>query len=103
MAKKFGMLAPSTNTIVQPDFHRMEVPGVTSHTATRAVSSGIVAIASSTRSIGKFSLNLDLIFLMLPNIFYYFSLLTNISPTASAVQHSLETKCDRILYTCLNH
>ncbi len=31
--KKFGVLAPSTNTIVQPDFHRMEVPGVTSHTA----------------------------------------------------------------------
>ncbi|NER22250.1 MAG: arylmalonate decarboxylase [Symploca sp. SIO1B1] len=31
--KKFGVLAPSTNTIVQPDFHRMEVPGVTSHTS----------------------------------------------------------------------
>ncbi len=31
--KKFGVLAPSTNTIVQPDFHRMAVPGVTSHTA----------------------------------------------------------------------
>ncbi|MDJ0571681.1 MAG: hypothetical protein QNJ53_21925, partial [Pleurocapsa sp. MO_192.B19] len=31
--KKFGVLAPSTNTIVQSDFHRMEVPGVTSHTA----------------------------------------------------------------------
>lgn len=29
--KKFGVLAPSTNTIVEPDLHMMEVPGVTSH------------------------------------------------------------------------
>ena len=29
--KKFGVIAPSTNTIVEPDFHRMAVPGVTSH------------------------------------------------------------------------
>ncbi|MCC5639757.1 hypothetical protein LC593_28805 [Nostoc sp. CHAB 5844] len=29
--KKFGVLAPSTNTIVEPDFHVMAVPGVTSH------------------------------------------------------------------------
>lgn len=29
--KKFGVLAPSTNTIVEPDFYRMSVPGVTSH------------------------------------------------------------------------
>jgi maleate isomerase len=29
--KKFGVIAPSTNTIVEPDFHRMSVPGVTSH------------------------------------------------------------------------
>jgi maleate isomerase len=29
--KKFGVLAPSTNTIVEPDFHAMAVPGVTSH------------------------------------------------------------------------
>jgi maleate isomerase len=28
---KFGVLAPSTNTIVEPDFYRMGVPGVTSH------------------------------------------------------------------------
>ncbi len=28
---KFGVLAPSTNTIVEPDFYRMAVPGVTSH------------------------------------------------------------------------
>ena len=29
--KKFGVLAPSTNTIVESDFYRMAVPGVTSH------------------------------------------------------------------------
>lgn len=29
--KKFGVLAPSTNTIVEPDFYSMSVPGVTSH------------------------------------------------------------------------
>src|SRR5688500_2112822 len=28
---KFGVLAPSTNTIVEPDFYRMGVPGVTAH------------------------------------------------------------------------
>ncbi len=28
---KFGVLAPSTNTIVEPDFYQMSVPGVTSH------------------------------------------------------------------------
>jgi maleate isomerase len=28
---KFGVLAPSTNTIVEPDFYRMCVPGVTAH------------------------------------------------------------------------
>ena len=28
---KFGVLAPSTNTIVEPDFYRMGVAGVTSH------------------------------------------------------------------------
>jgi maleate isomerase len=27
--KKFGVLAPSTNSIVEPDFNRMNVPGVT--------------------------------------------------------------------------
>jgi maleate isomerase len=29
--RKFGVLAPSTNTIVEPDFYRMTVPGVTAH------------------------------------------------------------------------
>lgn len=29
--KKFGVLAPSTNTIVEPDFYEMRVPGVTAH------------------------------------------------------------------------
>ena len=28
---KFGVLAPSTNTIVEPDVYRMSVPGVTAH------------------------------------------------------------------------
>jgi maleate isomerase len=31
--KKFGVLAPSTNTIVEPDFHAMAVRGVTCHTS----------------------------------------------------------------------
>ncbi|GAB4586551.1 maleate cis-trans isomerase family protein [Nocardia sp. IFM 10818] len=29
--RKFGVIAPSTNTIVEPDFARMAVPGVTAH------------------------------------------------------------------------
>lgn len=29
--RTFGVIAPSTNTIVEPDFHRMSVPGVTAH------------------------------------------------------------------------
>lgn len=29
--KKFGVLAPSTNTVVEPDFYMMGVPGVTAH------------------------------------------------------------------------
>lgn len=29
--KKFGVIAPSTNTIVGPDYYRMTVPGVTPH------------------------------------------------------------------------
>lgn len=28
---KFGVIAPSTNTIVEPDFYAMSVPGVTAH------------------------------------------------------------------------
>ncbi len=31
--KKFGVIAPSTNTIVEPDFYNMVVPGVTAHFA----------------------------------------------------------------------
>lgn len=27
----FGVIAPSTNTVVEPDFYRMSVPGVTAH------------------------------------------------------------------------
>ncbi|MCC5578395.1 arylmalonate decarboxylase [Microtetraspora sp. AC03309] len=29
--RKFGVIAPSTNTIVEPDLYRMAVPGVTAH------------------------------------------------------------------------
>ena len=29
--KKFGVLAPSTNTVAEPDFYMMSVPGVTAH------------------------------------------------------------------------
>ena len=29
--KKFGVILPSTNTIVEPEFYRMTVPGVTPH------------------------------------------------------------------------
>ena len=29
--KKFGVLAPSTNTMVEPDFYMMGVPVVTAH------------------------------------------------------------------------
>ena len=29
--RKFGVIAPSTNTIVEPEFYRMTVPGVTAH------------------------------------------------------------------------
>ena len=29
--KKFGVLSPSTNTMVEPDFYMMGVPGVTAH------------------------------------------------------------------------
>ncbi len=31
--KKFGVIIPSTNTIVEPDFNDMRVPGVTCHHA----------------------------------------------------------------------
>lgn len=27
----WGVLAPSTNTVVEPDFYRMGVPGITAH------------------------------------------------------------------------
>jgi maleate isomerase len=30
--KKFGVIIPSTNTVVEPEFHAMSVPGVTAHT-----------------------------------------------------------------------
>ncbi len=30
---KFGVISPSTNTVVEPEFHAMAVPGVTAHNA----------------------------------------------------------------------
>lgn len=30
---KFGVISPSTNTVVEPEFHAMSVPGVTAHNA----------------------------------------------------------------------
>ncbi len=29
--RKFGVIAPSTNTIVEPEFAMLQVPGVTAH------------------------------------------------------------------------
>ena len=34
--RKFGVIGPSTNTMVQPDFDGMRPPGVTSTTASKA-------------------------------------------------------------------
>jgi maleate isomerase len=31
--RKFGVIIPSTNTVVEPEFHAMAVPGVTPHTS----------------------------------------------------------------------
>jgi len=31
--RKFGVIVPSTNTVVEPEFHAMAVPGVTPHTS----------------------------------------------------------------------
>jgi maleate isomerase len=31
--RKFGVIVPSTNTVVEPEFHAMSVPGVTAHTS----------------------------------------------------------------------
>ena len=31
--RKFGVIIPSTNTVVEPEFHAMSVPGVTPHTS----------------------------------------------------------------------
>ena len=38
--KKFGVLAPSTNTVVEPEFYMMGVPGVTAHIS-RILMSGL--------------------------------------------------------------
>ena len=35
---KFAVVAPSTNTVVQPEFDKMRLPGVTNHFGRIAVS-----------------------------------------------------------------
>ncbi|MEQ6903314.1 hypothetical protein [Nocardioides sp. YIM 152588] len=40
---KFGVIAPSTNTIVQPEFDMMRVPGVTSHYGRILIRDGRIA------------------------------------------------------------
>lgn len=40
---KFGVIAPSTNTIVQPEFDAMRVPGVTSHYGRILIRDGRIA------------------------------------------------------------
>ncbi|MCD4524387.1 hypothetical protein [Nocardioides sp. cx-173] len=41
--RKFGVIAPSTNTIVQPEFDAMRVPGVTSHYGRILIRDGRIA------------------------------------------------------------
>jgi maleate isomerase len=41
--RKFGVIAPSTNTIVQPEFDSMRVPGVTSHYGRILIRDGRIA------------------------------------------------------------
>ncbi|KAA1420492.1 arylmalonate decarboxylase [Mumia zhuanghuii] len=41
--RKFGVIAPSTNTIVQPEFDMMRVPGVTSHYGRILIRDGRIA------------------------------------------------------------
>ena len=39
---KFGVIAPSTNTVVEPEFHAMSVPGVTAHTGRIHIRDGTI-------------------------------------------------------------
>ncbi|MDJ0655446.1 MAG: hypothetical protein QNJ40_14890 [Xanthomonadales bacterium] len=53
---KFGVLGPSTNTIVQPEFDDMRVPGVTNHYS-RIVIQNASAISDETFMAGTLEIN----------------------------------------------
>ena len=53
---KFGVLGPSTNTIVQPEFDDMRVPGVTNHYS-RIVVQNANAISNETFMAGTLEIN----------------------------------------------
>ena len=53
---KFGVLGPSTNTIVQPDFDDLRVPGVTNHYS-RIVIEDAQAISDETFMAGTLEIN----------------------------------------------
>ncbi|MEM7280705.1 MAG: arylmalonate decarboxylase, partial [Pseudomonadota bacterium] len=53
---KFGVLGPSTNTIVQPEFDDMRVPGVTNHYS-RIVVKNANAISNETFMAGTLEIN----------------------------------------------
>src|SRR5258707_14358338 len=50
--RKFGVLGPSTNTIVQPDFEMMRPPGVTNHYS-RIFTPNAQAVSNDTFMAGK--------------------------------------------------
>ena len=57
---KFGVLGPSTNTIVQPEFDDLRVPGVTNHYS-RIVIQNASAISNETFMAGTLEINRQLI------------------------------------------
>jgi len=54
--KKFGVLGPSTNTIVQPDFEMMRPPGVTNHYS-RIFTPNAAAVSNETFMAGAAVIN----------------------------------------------
>ena len=56
---KFGVLGPSTNTIVQPEFDDLRVPGVTNHYS-RIVIQNADAISDETFMAGTLEINRQL-------------------------------------------
>ena len=57
---KFGVLGPSTNTIVQPEFDDMRVPGVTNHYS-RIVIENADAVSDETFMTGTLEINAHLL------------------------------------------